>query len=197
GVTHQARSVDADGYVWTSFATDPIPGMDAWALLSDGTAAVVRTSDYRIEWFGPDGVHTTSPPVAHEWHRLTDSAKAALLDSVHTQRLARPGVQTGRTADGRAKTRPWTPDLIPAEELRDYLPPFSGATVDAQNNLWICESYAAMDMGLVYDIVNRSGKLIDRVRIPGGTTIAGFGPGVVYLQSREGRHGSLARARMQ
>ena len=48
----------------------------------------------------------------------------------------------------------------------------------------------------MYDIVNRQGMLVDRIQIPGGTHIVGFGPGVVYLVSREGVGSKLARARI-
>ena len=36
------------------------------------------------------------------------------------------------------------------------------------------------------DVIDRSGKLVDRVQVPAGTTIAGFGAGgIVYLGSRD------------
>lgn len=41
---------------------------------------------------------------------------------------------------------------------------------------------------LVYDVISREGKLMQRVKLPGGRQIVGFGPnGVLYLQVREGR----------
>ena len=48
----------------------------------------------------------------------------------------------------------------------------------------------------VYDLVNRKGVLVDRVRSsPGGTSIVGFGPGVVYpRRPRGGRNAGGARA---
>lgn len=43
-------------------------------------------------------------------------------------------------------------------------------------------------VSLNYDVVNRKGELIERVQLPAGRTIAGFGPnGAIYLSSREGR----------
>jgi hypothetical protein len=38
----------------------------------------------------------------------------------------------------------------------------------------------------VYDIVNAKGELTDRVLLPAGRVIAGFGPGVVYMGFRDG-----------
>jgi hypothetical protein len=49
--------------------------------------------------------------------------------------------------------------------------------------------------GPVYSVIDRSGALVDRVMIPAGTAIAGFGPGgVVYLGRREGGTVQLLRA---
>jgi hypothetical protein len=42
--------------------------------------------------------------------------------------------------------------------------------------------------------VNRKGELVERVQLPAGRTIAGFGPnGVIYLAVREGREQFLER----
>ena len=37
----------------------------------------------------------------------------------------------------------------------------------------------------VYDIVNRSGVLTDRVTLPPFRTIAGFAPGVIYMAVKD------------
>ena len=43
-------------------------------------------------------------------------------------------------------------------------------------------------VSLNYDIVNRAGELVERIQLPPGRTIAGFGPkGAIYLSVREGR----------
>ena len=80
-------------------------------------------------------------------------------------------------------------------DLFDYMPPFTdggaraaGAVyADADGNLWIRTSAVAGGQP-VYDIVNRRGELFDRVQLPSFRTIAGFGPGVVYVavQDRAG-----------
>jgi hypothetical protein len=49
----------------------------------------------------------------------------------------------------------------------------------------------------VYDVVSRDGILVDRVQLPGMTSIIGFGPGVVYLAAREGAGIQIARARIR
>ena len=69
---------------------------------------------------------------------------------------------------------------------------------DADGNLWIRVNLPKPpEGGFVYDIVNRQGVLVDRIQIPGGTNLIGFGPGVAYLISREGVGYKLARARIR
>ena len=77
-------------------------------------------------------------------------------------------------------------------DLPDYTPPFvegsvrGGAAVyaDADGNLWI-RTTTILGGQPVYDIVNRRGELFDRVQLPSFRTIAGFGPGVVYMAVKD------------
>ena len=39
--------------------------------------------------------------------------------------------------------------------------------------------------GYVYDVINRKGELVEKVRVPANRQIVGFGPGTVYLTGRE------------
>jgi hypothetical protein len=71
-------------------------------------------------------------------------------------------------------------------DLPDYLPPFLPRSVrpDVDGNLWIKTSITVKAQ-LVYDIVNRRGEVTDRVLLPPFRTIAGFGPGVVYMAVKD------------
>ena len=80
---------------------NPMPIVDDWALLSDGTVAMVRGSDYHIEWVAPDGSRTSTAKIPYEWQRLDDDDKTAVLDSaraaIEKQReLARANLEGGR-----------------------------------------------------------------------------------------------------
>lgn len=89
-------------------------------------------------------------------------------------------------------------DFVPLSEMPDYLPAFSAGAVraDAEGNVWIRTSTVFKGVH-VYDVVDSGGHLIDRVQLPAGRTIAGFGKeGVVYLAVRDGAAGvRLERAR--
>jgi len=93
------------------------------------------------------------------------------------------------------------PNTIPASELPDYRPPFgaSAARADADGNLWIRTiPMTRTPGGPVFDIVNRQGVLVDRIQIPAGYGIAGFGSGkVVYLTMRNASGLHLAKVRLK
>jgi hypothetical protein len=70
-----------DGGVRVNTTVNPLPQGDDWALLPDGTIALVRTKDFHVDWLNPDGTTTASPKIPFQWERLTDEAKVAFVDS--------------------------------------------------------------------------------------------------------------------
>jgi hypothetical protein len=83
--------------------------------------------------------------------------------------------------------------LVSASDLPDYRPAFGqgAARADLDGNLWIRTSATrAGAAGFIYDVINRRGELAERVQIPAGRQIVGFGSGgVVYMAARDD-HGS-------
>ena len=90
-------------------------------------------------------------------------------------------------------------NIVPANELPDYRPAFANGSVraDAEGKLWVRIIPAKPSTGGPdYDVIDRSGKLVDRVTLPRGTTIAGFGAGgIVYLGVRDTAGVHVVRAR--
>jgi hypothetical protein len=197
--------------------------------MPDGWVAVVREHDYHIDWIAPDRSVTASPKIQHAWVRLTDSAKAGIMDSTRRadslnnvaargriDSLAADARQHGRKVDTTAQgmiqitnalggtinySIAATQRYIDPSDLTSYVPPFArfggSPQVDADGNLWILtKGPTRADLSSTYDVVTRQAKLVDRIQIPGGTTVVGFGKGVVYLTSREGAGMQLARARI-
>jgi len=236
-----------DGGVRVTSITNPLPQGDDWALLPDGTIALVRTKDYHVDWLNSDGTATASPKIPFQWERLTDEGKVAFIDSAKVAiEKARASGQFGRDGGGPQMVvrgdapRPGsTPAPAPApnaqagtmtvtsggnttvtavgpggggpggllppltmiapSELPDYKPAFApGSTrADADGNLWIRTSQNVNGIP-VYNIVNRSGELIDRVQLPQNRVLVGFGPGgVVYLAVRDGATAHLEKARVK
>lgn len=92
---------DDNGRVRISMVANPLPVVDDWAVLSDGSIAFVRGRDYHIDWVRPDGSRESSPKIPFEWKRLSDEEKVAFLDSVKAarERMAANAPANGQTAD--------------------------------------------------------------------------------------------------
>lgn len=278
-----------DGGYTVTPVVNPLPASDDWAVLSDGSVALIRSRDYSIEYINPDGTRDTSAKLPFEWVRMTDSDKEQLIDSLRRlqnrqlqseyvtamirwvntwgskkyprdftvpsdytlpQGLLRtwvlpaglrfperyihgcsPGEEptlVERNAAAPTRTPPGSPAGVPScipqptaasegippmpvlraaktmdpAELPDYRPPIAhggSARADADGRLWVrTVPTRPIAGGLVYDIIDRSGRMVDRLQIPPGYTLAGFGrKGVVYLTTRDERGMRLARVRLR
>jgi hypothetical protein len=102
-------------------------------------------------------------------------------------------------AAGRAAGMPPLTFVNPSE-LPDYRPVVTAgsAKADLDGNVWIRTSAtrAGAIAGPIYDVVNRKGELVDRVQIPSGRLIVGFGKGgVVYMMARDDKAAWLERTK--
>ncbi len=92
---------------------------------------------------------------------------------------------------------------VPLSEIPDYFPPIhrNAAMPDLDGNLWVLTTTTAQSLHgeLVYDVLNPARGLYERVRMPIGRSIAGFGKGgVVYLQSGDRAGGfTLERVKLE
>ncbi|MCA0377636.1 MAG: hypothetical protein LCH84_18535 [Gemmatimonadetes bacterium] len=91
--------------------------------------------------------------------------------------------------------------VVPASELPDYQPPFfaGSARADQDGNIWVRTiPTKPQPAGEVYDVLNAKGEAVDRVLVPQGKAILGFGPGgVVYLAERSGLSTKISRATLK
>jgi len=170
--------------------------------MSDGTVALVREYDYHVDWLTGNGTLTSTPKMTFDWRRITLEEKQAIIDSTDKAFAAMraknppPSVEVQRATGNFV--RPLT--LVEAPDLPDFYPPLSQGHVfaDRDNNLWILPATTTLaGNGLVWDVVNRKGEVFERVRLPEGRDIAGFGPGgVVYLKRAVGDRVVLERGRV-
>lgn len=185
----QAVSRPAPGVGRGYRATNPIPAADDWAVSPDGMVGVVRLADFHVDWIQPNGHVTSGDKLPTQWVRIPDSVKVAIMDSV-------------RHSDGNAG-QAGSPEPLPGQhiayvapsDLPDVWPPFvTGATLaDADGNLWIHEARPGGAMTNVFDVVDRSGKLSDRIAVAQGAVVA-FGPRVAYMTVRGADGTRLVRA---
>ena len=222
---------------------NPLPEVDDWAVLPDGTIAIVR-KDYHVDFVDADGKRTSASKIPFDWQRLTDSAKTAIIDSAKTaferMRAGGPGAGVGGgqmviaqvgpggpppgappagagpmimirergpegaappprgAAPSAAAAGPPPMAFVSPSELPDYRPAFSNGSVraDAEGKLWVRIMSPKPASGPEYDVIDRTGKLVDRVVLPAGTTIVGFAAGgIVYLGVRDASGVHVVRAR--
>jgi len=247
----------ADGSTRLTVKINPLPQADDWALLADGTVAVMRVLDYHVDYYRPDGSHVASEKLPFDWKRITDVEKTKLVDSLATMAKA----TSERMGQGGGGGFRMSFEPIAAEKLPDYYPPVrQGSSIaDRNGNLWVVPTTsnlsaqlaqtfmgATRGMGgppmggggaaagaaagvaagatsgaatgaaapprdsvrqgpppaammammgamanqppLVYDVVSPAGKLLERVKMPPGRQIVGFGPdGLMFVTAREGR----------
>ena len=202
---------------------NPLQTVDDWAVLADGSIALIRGQDYHVDFIRADGSMSSSPKIAYDWQRLTDEDKVAIIDSAKAAferaRAAAPNGNTviggpggggppggggmvvmnfsTRTGDGAGGGGIRTGEaggpqmsFVSANELPDYRPVFAQGSSrgDADGNLWVRTSAtrAGSVGGPIYDVIGSKGELIDRVQIPSGRQIVGFGKGgVVYMMARD------------
>jgi hypothetical protein len=236
-------STDANGGMRRQVQVNPLPIVDDWAVLSDGSIAFVRGQDYHVDFIGPDGARTAGTKIPYEWQRMTDEDKAAFIDSTRAA-MARaraaggpaggvggPGGNAGFNPAPQGMTitiggppggggggggnaqvvvggpppagggPPPAPVFVSPSELPDYKPVFGpgGVRADADARVWVRTiPTKPTPGGAIYEVIDRTGKVVDRVQVPTGTTIIGFGPdGVVYLGMRDASGIHLQRARLQ
>lgn len=203
---------------------NPVQTVDDWAVLADGSIAIVRGLDYHVDIVNPDGSLRTAPKIPFEWRPLTDDEKAVVLDSakrsvdrmiangdaaqmmsMHGGGSAPAGGHGGGggvtfgSGAGSKNAAP-TIKMVDPSALPDYWPPFSqgAAKADADGNLWLRTSARSANVvgGAIYDVIDRNGVLVDRLQIPPGRQIIGFGKnGVVYMSVRDGATAWLERTR--
>ena len=200
---------DANGTVTRSGTTHPFPAQDKHAVMSDGSIAILRSREYRVEWIAGNGTRSTSDRIPYPWVSLTADDRARLLDSIETVRKAKLDRANADVAAARAAGRSaginsalavpfdsrFIPDYRPAIRQAPAMLAFVG---DADNNVWVLVNMPSAPAGSdVYDVINRQGQLVDRVVLPNGRHLTGFGPrGVVFLFSPAGS-GQVERARLR
>jgi hypothetical protein len=111
----------AEGFNVNS-VTNPLPLIDDWAVLPDGTIALVRGRDYRVEWLGAEGASASSEKLPFPWVRLTEEDKTRFVDSIRTQqtRNAQTSFTTNTIIWSNLLNKPYPPTFTPAP---NYVPP--------------------------------------------------------------------------
>jgi hypothetical protein len=192
------------------------PVANDWALAADGSIAILSGREYRLRWLNVDGTKSESPRLPFTWDHNGDDEKQRIADSVNAQRTRsyedRIALQQRRADSLKAAGKPVPPELtrpmtrptpVQMLDIPDYFPAYEKQSqsmrADADTNIWIRpRPPRSARGGTVYDVVNRRGELIDKVELPSGRTLIGFGPGgIVYLLARDAGSTRIEEARFK
>jgi hypothetical protein len=95
------------GEMWITPQINPLPMVDDWALMADGSIAIVRGRDYHVDWLSREGIPSSTARLPTSWRRLSDEDKSAYIDSTRAvqERLRNGGAAPApdaRADSGRA-----------------------------------------------------------------------------------------------
>ena len=179
---------------------NPFPMADEWAVLSDGTVGIVRVHDYHIDWIDTNGKLTSSPKLPIDWRRYTDSEKTQRVDSmrkVAEEQMKQATVKMSAMGAGAPQLK-FDITMVPDSEFPNFWPPVEPGSVlaDLDDHIWVLPTTSTNAAnGFTYDVINREGKIFERVQFPKGRVLAGFGPhDVVYMTHTDGKNTYLERA---
>jgi hypothetical protein len=197
GISFDKLEFDKDGNVTIWEWADPFDVDDQWAMLSDGTIAILSVHDYHIEWLDPDGAHRSSPKMPFDWKKLTEADQQRMIDSLRPQLdqlNGSIGPRTINTPSGPRRARQQF-EFLPLNKLSDFEQPIESGAVkaDLDGRLWILpKTSLSAKGGLLYDVINRKGEIVERVQFPMGYVLGGFGEHeVLYVVHINGKKGTL------
>lgn len=84
GRTRMIAALDLAGKRTMTYEINPLATVDDWAVLADGSLAVVRGSDYHVETYRAGAPPTIGPKLPFAWRKLSDEDKQRYVDSVRT-----------------------------------------------------------------------------------------------------------------
>lgn len=152
---------------------------DGWGIAADGSVAIVRGSPYRIDWFSPTGQLTRGPVISVEPIPYTADEKAA-IGKANVKAAPTAGI-AGTGADDKKYTFSASDELFaPTKTVFDP----TNIVVSSDGHVWVSRNQRFGVKTVLYDVFDRQGERIDRVEMPAGSRVIGFGAGSVYVVER-------------
>jgi len=157
-----------------------------WTVDGSGRLAIAVFRPYHVEFISSSGQRVVGQTIPHRPLAMNDSVKQAFL--AERAMTAVSGMvtdrKTGRTTAISGIFRPIDASSITwAAEV----PPFRGNAFVAfapDGKLWIQRTTFGRE-GARYDLIGPDGALVDRVRLPEGHRVVGFGRDAMYIVRRD------------
>lgn len=133
-----------------------------------------------------------------DWRRYTDAEKTQRVDSIRKVADAQIATMLKQQSGAGAPQMKFDVGMVADSEFPSFWPPVEPGSVlaDLDAHLWILPTTSTNAAnGFTYDVVNRTGEVFERVQLPKGQVLVGFGAhNVVYLTKTDGKVTVLERA---
>jgi hypothetical protein len=139
-------------------------------LFPDGWLAIARLEPYRVDWRSPQGAWTRGAPLPFQSIRIEDAQKAQLRAYL--------------SANGYG-------DVSVNAEWPSTVPPFHSSTRDnvmtvgPRGLLLVKRVPTAASLGSPYDVIDRRGSLVARLRLASNERLLAFGEKGVYIAATD------------
>ncbi len=157
--------------------SNPFQPRDEWAVTPDGRVAVLRSPEYRVDWYGPNG-KSSAPAIPYDQIKVTEKHKQEWRDSRKQQTSLMVTMNNGQRS---VRTGPPPADMPDPGDWPELMPPFLDNSVFVAPNgmIWVSRTREAGDAPN-FDVIDASGKVAMRVELPKKTRLVGVGNGTVY-----------------
>lgn len=181
----QSTSGDANNRR-VSISSIPLSPEDAWGVAPDGSVVIARSSDYHIEWLGPDGSVTSGPPTPFETIAIGTAEKE---EFIQTSGRSGGGIGISVTVDNGAVQMNFSRGgsgggtrEIDSYDWPDTKPPFySGRLdVDGEGRAWV-RRHVEAGAEATYDLFDRRGERVGTIKFANNRRVIGFGAFTVYV----------------
>jgi len=167
----------------------PLSPRDAWAVSWGGRVAVARSGGYFLEWTDPEGGTVRGGDVLYQPVAIGRAEQDAYLD-----RAAATGLRISADIGGGVRQMSFGrgggagrggPDVNDLD-WPDVMPAFAanGVRVTPQGDAWVRRS-VSVGGAAEFDVFGPDGELKERVVLPRGREVVGFGLEHVYVAQRD------------
>lgn len=149
--------------------SDYIPS-DLWWVYKDGSVGVARGADYHIDIYGPGDAREKYDPISFPEIPISNSEKKRTQDEF--KKIANTTVDQG-----------WALVINEGFPWPDAHPPFRHdvpAILDASGRAWLRVRCENSDQLECYDVINRLGMRVMRVRLPEKTKLLAVGSDAAF-----------------
>jgi hypothetical protein len=156
----------------------PFNGADQMLVAPDGRVAIVHHDPYSVDFVSENGQRTRGEPIRYDRQRITEGHKAEWRE---VQKTATGLMITNDNGRRSATIGPAGAPQDPEVWGGEYMPPFLQQALSFSNDgfLWVRRTGPA-GQPPTFDVIDRAGKVAQRVVLPKRSRLVGFGNGTVY-----------------